>query len=120
MKGFIISLVILMLTNNAWSEVNYLNVSNERIVDAIYLAEGGANTKYPYGIVSIDTKGDVEVARRLCFNTVRNNKVRFRNQSKYKDYIEFLGSRYCPIGAKNDPTNLNQYWVKNVKHFINK
>ena len=29
--------------------------------------------------------------------------------------IEQIGSKYCPVGAKNDPNNLNQYWVKGVK-----
>lgn len=113
-------IIFLLMTNLAYGEIDYMSIDNEVIVNAIYKAEGGANTKYPYGIVSIDTKGNVEYARKLCFNTVRNNKVRFRNQSKYCDYIEFLGSRYAPVGASNDPTNLNVNWVKNVKYFINK
>lgn len=33
-------------------------------------------------------------------------------------YIEFLASRYCPIGADNDPQGLNKNWVKNVKYFL--
>jgi beta-N-acetylglucosaminidase len=28
--------------------------------------------------------------------------------------IEEIGNRYCPEGASNDPTNLNQYWIPNV------
>ena len=97
-----------------------VDIPNEKIVNSVYIIEGGSTTKYPYGIVSIDTKGDEEYARKICFNTVRNNKVRFMNQTKYKCYIEFLGSRYAPVGAKNDPTNLNKNWVKNLKYYLAK
>lgn len=38
----------------------------------------------------------------------------------FTDYIEFLGSRYCPVGADNDPQGLNKNWVKNVKYFLTK
>ena len=124
MKTFTLMIILVLMLGSVakgdTSYIDYLSITDEVIVNAIYLAEGGAKTRYPYGIVSIDTKGDCEYARKLCFNTVRNNKKRFRNQSKYTDYIEFLGSRYCPVGAKNDPTGLNKNWVKNVKYFINK
>ena len=120
MKKYIILIMLLLISSSALAEIDYLKVDNDTIVNAIYLAEGGAKTKYPYGILSIDTKGDVAYARKICYNTVRNNKVRFNNQEKYTDYIEFLGSRYCPIGAENDPKGLNKNWVKNVKYFINK
>lgn len=113
-------IIMLLISNIACADVDYLSMSNEKIADAIYLAEGGENTRYPYGIVSIDTKGDVDYARKICINTIRNNKLRFKKQSKYCDYIEFLGSRYAPIGAENDPKGLNKNWVKNVKYFIHK
>ena len=29
--------------------------------------------------------------------------------------IEQLGAIYCPVGASNDPTGLNQHWIPNVK-----
>lgn len=33
--------------------------------------------------------------------------------------IEKIGSKYCPVGAKNDPNNLNQYWVGGVTKIYN-
>lgn len=30
-----------------------------------------------------------------------------------------LGNVYAPVGASNDPTNLNQYWVSNVSDIVN-
>ena len=35
------------------------------------------------------------------------------------DTIEKIGAKYCPVGAKNDPNNLNQYWVGGVSQFYN-
>jgi len=95
--------------------------TNEEIVNAIYKAEGADKATYLYGIrsVSYDTP---EEARQICFNTVRNNRKRYQNygHDKYSTYLEFLQSRYCPIGADNDPKGLNNHWLKNVKFFLEK
>lgn len=32
-------------------------------------------------------------------------------------YLVSLRNRYCPIGADNDPTNLNEHWLRNVSKF---
>lgn len=84
-----------------------------RIADAIYRAENSKT--YPYGIKSIKTNGNKEFARKICLNTIRNNHKRWLNSDKSKDFITFLGDRYCP--AKDDPQgNIN--WKKNVKKFL--
>lgn len=31
--------------------------------------------------------------------------------------VESIGAKYCPIGANNDPNNLNQYWIPNVTKY---
>ena len=33
--------------------------------------------------------------------------------------IEKIGGVYCPIGATNDPTGVNQYWIPNITKFYN-
>lgn len=39
-------------------------------------------------------------------------------ESKYNARtIEEIGAVYCPVGAKNDPNNLNKFWVTNVTKF---
>lgn len=78
--------------------------SDSQIADAIYRAEGGANTKYPYGIRSIDTHGDTAYARQICLNTIRNNRARWDGRG---DYVDFLAGRYCPIDKHN--------WARMVK-----
>lgn len=92
-----------------------------KIADAIYKAEGGAKTRYPYGIKSINTKGNKEYARQICLNTIRNNYIRWQKFGTNKvDFITFLGNRFCPVGAVDDPTGLNKNWVKNVESLVNK
>ena len=87
-------------------------VTDNQIANAIFKAEN--SVEYPYGIKSINTHGDKEYARKICLNTIRNNRVRFMKQSQYKDFIEFLGSKYCPPSAHS----LNKNWVKNIKYFL--
>ena len=33
--------------------------------------------------------------------------------------IEQIGAKYCPVGASNDPTGVNKYWVPNVTKYYN-
>ena len=35
------------------------------------------------------------------------------------DTIEKIGAKYCPVGASNDPTGVNQYWVPRVTQYYN-
>lgn len=88
----------------------------DKIVSSIYKIEGGDKTKYPFGIKSIDCKGDYSKARKICTNTVRNNWVRFSNleikeRNKYHCFYEFLASKYCPPTA--DPEGYKN-WIKNI------
>ena len=92
--------------------------TDEQLANAIFKAEGGYKARYLYGIVSVKYSNEAE-ARRICLNTIRNNRARFENQEKFDDYLEFLASRYCPIGADNDPRGLNVNWLKNVRYFLN-
>ena len=86
----------------------------DRLADAIYRAEGGEKTRYPYGILQ---KYKVTTPRQACINTIKSAQKRFAKQKKETDFVHFLSLTYCPIGAKNDPGGLNKYWVKNVKYF---
>ena len=92
---------------------------DRQIVNAIFKAEGGYNATYLYGIKSVSYETEQE-ARRICFNTVKNNRKRYKDYGykKYNTYLEFLASRYCPVDCDND-RGTNQYWLKNVKFFLN-
>lgn len=93
--------------------------SVDEYVNAIYWAEGGDNTNFPYGIRSVKCEGEKE-CRRICRNTIKNNIKRWEisREVNQLSYLKFLANRYCPIGADNDPTRLNRNWLKNVRWFL--
>lgn len=92
-------------------------ISVQKIVDAIYLAEGGEKAKKPYGILSVPCDSEAS-CRRIAENTVRNNFRRWLDSGAEGDYLEFLARRYAPVGVKNDPKGLNQNWLSNVRYFL--
>jgi hypothetical protein len=100
---------------NASEAETLINI--EKLVNAIYLAEGGERASHPYGIMR---KYKKTTPRRACFNTVRSSFKRFNAQTAENDFIIYLSKTYAPIGASNDPKGLNINWVKNVKYFYNK
>lgn len=93
---------------------NAQDYTDEQIANAIYLAEGGAKTRHPYGIL---TKYKTTTPRQACINTIRHARKDWNGQG---DFIVFLGNRYCPVGASNDPTGLNKNWISNVKRLLAK
>jgi hypothetical protein len=108
-----IALVVIFWPGTA----NAADYTDQQIVEAIYKAEGGSKAQYLYGIRSVKYSNAAE-ARRICFNTVKNNRKRWAKAGNPGEYLEFLARRYCPVGADNDPRGLNRHWLKNVKHFL--
>ena len=104
-----LAIAILLLSGVARAEE--INLDIERLATAIYYAEGGAKTNHPYGIL---TKYEHTTPRQACINTIKHA---LRDWNGEDDFIIFLGNRYCPIGASNDPKGLNKNWVKNVRYF---
>jgi len=84
---------------------------------AIREAEKGRKG-FEFGIISAKNT-DLETQCRYACETIINNVKRFHRQVDENDFITFLGSRYAPVGADNDPHNLNSHWVRNVKFFYN-
>jgi hypothetical protein len=115
-----ICLMAILLVAGCQGTAQAQEYTDEQIVKAIYKAEGGQKAKYPYGIRSIKCEGE-KACRKICLNTVRNNRVRFaRTKGAPQEFISFLGHRYCPVGASNDPKGLNKNWQKNVRFFLAK
>lgn len=88
-----------------------LQYNVEQIADAIYLAEGGSKTSHPYGILK---KYKTTTPRQACINTIKHA---FKDWNGKGDFIEFLGSRYCPVGCDTD-NGTNKYWVRNVNSIL--
>jgi len=94
-------------------EITYYKTLNiEKLADAIGKAENSKS--HPYGIM---VKYKQTTPRQACINTIKSALKRWNGQG---EFIPFLAKTYAPIGASNDPTNLNKNWIKNVSHFYNK
>jgi len=81
------------------------------LVESIYIAEGGAKAKKPFGILSVPCNGYDE-CKKICSNTVRNNLIRWDKAGRPGEFIEFLADRYCPPSV-DLRGNIN--WKRNVK-----
>lgn len=88
------------------------------IVAAIRYAEnGGAGREY--GILHPRVKPTYRSQAGWCAATVQKNYDRWTKAGSKGPFINFLGRRYCPIGADNDPNGLNKHWIPNVSKFAN-
>ena len=113
-------IIVFMALNALTLNALAVDLNVDQLADAIYLAEGGAKTRHPYGILK---KYKVTTPRQACINTINSALKRWHKQGKKgnaNDFIVFLAKTYCPIGAVNDPTGLNKNWVKNVTYFYNR
>lgn len=107
---------ILIFTLLFSAPVAYANVliDKNKLADAIFKAEG-VKSKHPYGILK---RFKHTTPRQACLNTIQHAIVDFKgNSDDLKGFIKFLGSRYCPVGAKNDPRGLNKNWIRNTTKF---
>lgn len=107
------------------------------MADAIYLAKGGADTRYPYGIKSLRMR-DLADAREITIRSILSNCKRYQaayvvctvflgvGQGAFgsgtghlgtgpvsaDDFIEFMACRWVPESV--DPVGY-KHWVRNVR-----
>jgi len=92
-----------------------LAASDERICRAIFVLEGGARARVPYGILSVPVR-DAAHARRICLNTIKNNRARWIKAGQPGAFLDYLADKYCPLSA--DPIG-NKNWKVNIKRLVN-
>lgn len=110
MRKVLLGIGVLVLATSL--EASPLESYFNRVADAIYVAEGGIRTKFPYGIKSVRTNNP----RRVCLVSVRNNWQRWQDAGCPGDFIDFMGQRYCPPQAHP----LNRHWAKNVRRIYDR
>lgn len=95
-----------------------------RLVEAVGRAEG--SVKYPYGVKSINTHGDVAYARQICRNSAQNAWKRYARAhgiarmpiaSDLRPFLGHWADRWCPRAS--DPSG-HAVWARNVGYWYNK
>ena len=92
------------------------------ILLAIRKAENG-RTGIEFGVLhprATHQENSLRVQAGWCAATISKTLKRWKESGSELDFIAFLGNRYCPLEAENDPTGLNRHWIKNVRHWVNK
>ncbi len=103
-----------------------LNVGvDARLLAAIRKAENGGPGR-EFGILSVPAptyQSQAEVAA----HTIQNNIIRYQDETGVSAtggngrltnaFIAYLGAKYAPIGAGNDPSGVNANWVGNVETY---
>ena len=90
-----------------------------RMADAIYWAEGGANTHFPYG-VKLYRNGVAVAAERPRERCLLILEARWREwfgKGTGLTFTEFVAGTYCPVA--DDPDG-HKNWIVNVNYFIRK
>ena len=90
------------------------------IVAAIRHAENGRAGR-EYGVLHPKALGkSYRTQAGWCAATVQKTYDRWTKAGRPGDFIAYLGKRYCPVGADNDPQGLNRHWFKNVTAWRNR
>lgn len=87
-----------------------------QIASAVQSAE---NNKRNHGVLSVKTANAGE-AKKVLNDSVYNNFVRWHEAGRPGKFVDFMQHRWAPIGAKNDPKNLNKNWAPNVRGALQK
>jgi hypothetical protein len=97
----------------------------ERLIDAMTTAEGGPDAMVRAVRISVPLCDSYAGERVIAANSIAHAMWDFIARdfpippspvgaSGLSDFLVFLGSRWAPVGAANDPNGLNANWVANV------
>jgi hypothetical protein len=82
-----------------------------KLLQAVVDAEGNIVTAVKCSIPSVKTRAQaLTILARSCTHAL-NDYVRATNP---EGFVAFWGQRWAPVGATNDPRQLNAFWPKNV------
>lgn len=87
---------------------------------AYAIAEAENDTQGMYGVRSVRVSNRKEAARVLM-NSIRNNQRRHLQAGAPggdEGFVDFMGKRWAPPSAPNDPNNLNANWAGNVRSIL--
>ncbi|MCM3693267.1 glucosaminidase domain-containing protein [Neobacillus niacini] len=97
---------------------------NPALLASIAIHETGNGTsnaaKYKHNIAGMMGKNGLKTYESVpesIFDMARNLRQNYLD--KGKTTISLIGAKYAPVGAANDPTNLNNHWVNGVQRNFN-
>ena len=97
-----------MKTRDKWT------AQRELLIQAMIKAEGGEKAFIRAVQISIPSVKTFEQAKEVAINTLTHLTWEYAVKDGYEGFVGYLGSIWAPIGAENDPTNLNKNWIPNV------
>jgi hypothetical protein len=80
-------------------------------IQAIVKAEGNILKAVQCSMPNVKTR---EQALDIVCRSFQHRMVDFISKQQPHAFIEYMGSFWAPIGAANDPKNLNVNWIPNV------
>lgn len=84
------------------------------LLDAVERAEGNIVKAVQCSIPSVSSRSDaLTITARSCVHAMVD-WVKAGGEERQDSFIAFWGARWAPVGATNDPTNLNTNWAANV------
>lgn len=93
-----------------------------RLLAAIRVAENGGPGR-EFGVLSVSAP-DYQSQAQIAARSIQNNQQRYESATGQsatdstgrftESFIAFMGQRWAPIGAGNDPSGLNINWIGNV------
>ncbi len=113
--------VSFFMSSHAWpaeviNEPNIAGYSLNQWCKAIYIAEGGAKTAHPYGIL---TSYRHTTPLEACKNTVKHKYSDWVKKGRAGTFLAYLGGKFCPVGCSND-IGTNKNWIKNIDYWLKK
>lgn len=84
-----------------------------RLIQAMVQAEGGPDAFVRAVQCSVAVSNFPQAVEVAC-RTATHRMWEYVKEHDSEPYVLYLGSKWAPIGAANDPHELNANWVHNV------
>ena len=82
------------------------------LIQAVVIAEGDILRAVQCSLPTIATR---EEALRVTCRSAAHALSDYVKANAGPAFVAFWGNRWAPVGAANDPVNLNKNWPKNVR-----
>lgn len=114
---------VLQNTGNLFAEAGKKYNIDPALLAAISIHETGNGmsnaARFKFNVAGMMGKNGLKTyssVEESIFDMARNLRQNYLDQGKLT--ISQIGAKYAPIGAKNDPTQLNNHWVTGVQRYF--